>query len=472
MRLLLVSTYELGRQPVHVASPAAALSAAGVDVDVTDLAVDTWDPARLDAVDAVAFSVPMHTAMRLAVPVAERVRELRPDLPIAFYGLYAGVGSGAPDVVDVRLVGEYEGSLVAWARSVPNGGELAVAQGRPLFHRPDRSGLPGHDSYARLEWQGEARRAAAVEASHGCRHRCRHCPVPSVYDGRMRVVGAEAVLADIDQLAADGVRHVTFGDPDFLNAPRYSMDVLRGAHAAHPELTYDVTVKVEHILEHEQVWPELASLGVLFVVSAFETTDDRTLAILEKGHTSAGMSRAVSIVQSAGIHIRPTWLPFFPWTTPGHVADIAGFIDGHRLWAAMDPVQLAIKLLIPDGSLLLEHPAVIPHLTGYDNLALTWSWPFENVVTARLHRELDSIAAEASDCGAEAADTLQSMRARIEETTGIGLGPMPASLPAPRLTESWFCCAEPTAGQATAVGLSIGRVPPAAAETSATEVSG
>ena len=267
MRLLLVSTYELGRQPVHIASPKAALASAGIDVDTLDLAVERWDPMLLDSVDAVAISVPMHTAMRLAVPVAETVKELRPDLPLAFYGLYAGVGAEEEDLVDVRLVGEYEAGMVAWARSVGNGGSPGSDESRIRFHRPDRSSLPGHDEYARLEWQGEARRAAAVEASHGCRHRCRHCPVPSVYDGRLRVVGAEAVLADIDQLAEDGVQHVTFGDPDFLNAPRYSMDILREAHAAHPGLTYDITVKVEHILHHESIWPEMAQLGVLFVVS-------------------------------------------------------------------------------------------------------------------------------------------------------------------------------------------------------------
>lgn len=460
MRMLLVSTYELGRQPIHLASPVAALSAAGIDVDTIDVAVETWDPARLDKVDAVAFSVPMHTAMRLAVPIAETVRELDPGLPIAFYGLYAGVGADGSDVADTRLVGEYEPGLVAWARSIRDSGVLtAPDRGRPRFHRPERSGLPSHDVYARLEWEGEARRAAAVEASHGCRHRCRHCPVPSVYDGRLRVVGADSVLADIDQLAGDAVTHVTFGDPDFLNAPRYSLDILRAAHSAHPDLTYDITVKVEHILDHEPIWPEMASLGVLFVVSAFETTDERTLGILDKGHNATGMSRAVSIMRSAGVHIRPTWLPFFPWTSPEEIADIALFIDRHGLWSATDPVQLAIRLLIPDGSLLVEHPEVTPHLSGYDPTTLTWSWPFQNATTAQLHGDLDSIAAEASDCGAEAEDTLTLMRSRIEEASGVRLGPLPWSPPAPRLTESWFCCAEPTAGQGAAVGLSIGRVP-------------
>ena len=468
MRVLLVSTYELGRQPVHIASPAAALAAAGVGVSSVDLAVEDWDLSLLDDVGAVGFSVPMHTAMRLAVPVARELRRQRPGIPIAFYGLYAGVGKdqvlGA--VADSVFVGEYEPDLVEWALAVGSGSRsvgMSQSTGRSGFHMPARSDLPRHDKYARLEWMGEARLAAAVEASHGCRHRCRHCPIPVVYDGRMRVVGADSVMADLDQLASDGIQHVTFGDPDFLNAPRYSMDLLRKAHGAHPALTFDLTAKVEHVLAHRALLPEMADLGVLFVVSAFESTDHETLAILDKNHTAADMSEAVAVLRSSGIHVRPTWLPFFPWTSPRDVAGIVDFIDGHRLWPATDPVQLAIRLLIPEGSLLETHPAVVPHLTGYRSESLTWSWEFEDPTTERLYGELDSIAAEASDCGAEADETLQRMRETIGDVAKVDLSPMPSSPPVPRLTESWFCCAEPTDRQAATVGLTIGRVPFASA---------
>ena len=467
MRVLLVSTYELGRQPVHIASPAAALAAAGVDVASIDLAVEEWDMSLLDGVDAVAFSVPMHTAMRLAVPIARELRGQRPGIPIAFYGLYAGVGKDQVlGVADSVLVGEYEPDLVEWALAVAAGSRrvgMSQSTGRSGFHTPARSDLPWHDNYARLEWMGEARLAAAVEASHGCRHRCRHCPIPVVYDGRMRVVGADSVMADLDQLASDGIQHVTFGDPDFLNAPRYSMDLLRKAHRAHPGLTFDLTVKVEHVLAHRALWPEMADLGVLFVVSAFESTDDVTLAILDKNHSSADMSEAVAVLRSSGIHVRPTWLPFFPWTRPRDVAGIVEFIDGHRLWAATDPVQLAIRLLIPEGSLLENHPAVVPHLTGYRPASLTWSWEFEDPTSEHLYGELEAIAAEASDCGAEAGETLHRMRETIGDFAKVELAPMPSSPPAPRLTESWFCCAEPTDRQAATVGLTIGRVPLASA---------
>lgn len=462
MVVLLVSTYELGHQPVHVASPAATLRRAGVATRCLDLSVDDFEADSLDGVDAVAFSVPMHTAMRLAVSAATGVRELRPDLPIAFYGLYADVGRerNLGTVADAIFCGEYEVALAEWARGPDRvGGSVRVDLGRSEFPVPDRSGLPGLDRYARLEHEGEARLAAAVEASHGCRHRCRHCPIPTVYDGRLRVTGHEMVMADIEQVAGMGARHVTFTDADFLNAPPYSMRLLRDAHASFPELTFDVTVKVEHILQHRPLWPEMSDLGVLFTVSAFESVDDVSLQILDKGHTASDMSEAVAVMKQAGIHLRPTWLPFMPWTTPHDVADIFEFLDHHRLAPSVDPVQMAIKLLIPEGSLLLGRPEVEPHLRLFDPEALTWIWDFVSPDAERLHKELDRIAADGSDCREDTAATLAAMREVVASISGRDVAPqIPFQASVPRLSESWFCCAEPTVGQAAAIGpIVIGR---------------
>jgi len=465
VRVLLVSTYELGHQPIHVASPAAQLRSRGYEVSTLDLAVETFDDKLVAGADAVAFSVPMHTAMRLAHLSAERIRESNADMPIAFYGLYARVGHerSLDGLADVLLEGEYESGLLDWLEGLDPDREvskIADGNGRSEFLVPDRSTLPTNHEYARLEWNGTAVLAAAVEASHGCRHRCRHCPLPIVYNGRLRVVGAEVVLGDIDQLAAAAVAHVTFADPDFLNAPRYSTDILREAHAAHPDLTFDVTVKVEHVLKHRDMWPELRDLGVLFVISAFESVDEETLLILDKGHTVADMAESLDVLRRAGIHTRPTWLPFFPWTTPSDVADLVEFLDEHRLWSSTDPVQLGIKLLIPEGSLLENHPAVVPFLASYDPASLTWSWSFQDPESELLQKELESISAEASDCGEEAMETFTSMRRVISARTpdrdwGRIVDPGPIT---PRLSESWFCCAEPTFNQGSAIGVKIGRV--------------
>lgn len=457
MRVLLVSTYELGRQPVHVSSPAAALTRAGHDVEALDLAVQDLEPGASERFDAVAISVPMHTATRLALIAAARIRSERPDLPIALYGLYAGVPEGdGLSSVDAVLSGEYEPDLLAWLDRLEGGGAAwgqSTRTGRSEFAVPDRTGLPPLERYARLEHRGETRLAAAVEASHGCRHRCRHCPIPVVYDGRMRVVPKELVLADIDQVVAAGASHITFGDPDFLNAPRHSLDLLEAAHSNHPDVTFDATIKVSHIVDHADLWPDLAAMNMLFVVSAFETVHEPTLEVLDKGHTVADMSQALDLVRSTGIFIRPTWLPFVPWTEPGHIVDLFGFIEAHDLAPATDPVQMSIKLLIPRGSLLESHPVVTSHLASYDPAALFWVWSFSDPVTAAIHEELGRIAAAASDCGAQAAATLDRMRLAVNGMTGAELGPVGfVEGEVPRLTESWFCCAEPTEYQLLTLG--------------------
>ncbi|MFP3916064.1 MAG: CUAEP/CCAEP-tail radical SAM (seleno)protein [Actinomycetota bacterium] len=444
MRILLISTYELGHQPLHLAAPAAELRAAGHEVETRDLAVEGWDPALLEGVEAVAISVPMHTALRLAIEVARRVRGQRPGLPVAFYGLYAGVSRDTTaGLVDRYICGEYEDALESWAGAMGDGGAASGATvhiGRRRFRVPDRSTLPALDRYAHLATPAGHELVGYVEASRGCRHRCGHCPIPAVYDGRYRVTGRETALDDISQLVEAGAGHVTFGDPDFLNAPAYSMGVLEEAHERFGHLTFDVTVKVEHLVRHRSLLARMAEAGVIFVVSAMETLDDRVLALLDKGHTAADAVRAVELVREAGIDIHPTWLPFTPWTTPGSVAEIARFVWERGLAPVTDPVQLTIRLLIPDGSLLLERPELAPHLTGYDESSLGYSWRAADPAADELQAELARMAEDDAASGVEPAVTLGGMSETIGAAAGVeipaGAG---AGAARPRLTEPWFC---------------------------------
>ncbi|MFQ5427060.1 MAG: radical SAM protein, partial [Gaiellales bacterium] len=354
MRVLLISTYELGHQPLHLASPAAALRAAGHDVRCLDLSIDRGDPEALGWAQAVAFSVPMHTAMRLAVRGAGAVRHARPGLPICLYGLYAPMGRdlAAEAPADRVIAGEYEPGLVAWVDGLARGDRAAVEEpvvqlGRTSFRLPARDLLPPLERYAHLSLGGEERPVGYVEASHGCVHRCRHCPVPVIYDGRIRIVQANVVLADIERLVEIGARHITFGDPDFLNGVRHSMGVVEAMRERFDGLTFDCTTKVEHILQYADVWGELAAAGCLFVVSALEGVSDEILTRLDKGHTTRQAAEAVGLLRSHGIELRPSLLPFTPWTTLADVADIIDFVTAHDLVGNVDPIQYSIRLLLP-----------------------------------------------------------------------------------------------------------------------------
>jgi radical SAM superfamily enzyme YgiQ (UPF0313 family) len=439
VHVLLVSTYELGHQPLYAASAAAALRGAGHEVRTLDLAVQAWDPALVGWADGVAFSVPMHTAMRLATEGAEAARRIKPQISVCFFGLYATVDGTA--VVDYAVAGEYESGLVAWADGAPP--PSAVNLSRQRFRLPVRSGLPSLDNYARLAVDGEQRAAGYVEASRGCAHRCRHCPVPVVYDGRTRKVPVDVVLDDAAQLIDAGARHITFGDPDFLNRWAHSMQVVDEFHRRFPDATYDVTTKVEHIVRHDDLVPELARTGCLFVVSAFECVNDEILRYLDKGHTAADAARATAMLREHGIEVRPSWLPFMPWTTVQDVIDILDFVVDNDLVGNVDPVQYTIKLLIPKGSLMLDVPEIAPYLGAYDAESLSYTWRAADERTVPLQDELTRLVAT-DQCG----DVFSRIYRTVLDAAGDSRGvPDVVFSSKPRLTEAWFCCAEPTADQ-------------------------
>ena len=85
-KVVLISTYELGRQPFGLASPAAWLRRAGAVVTCLDLAVQRLDEETIRAADLVAFYVPMHTATRLASALVPRVKALNPRAHLSFFG--------------------------------------------------------------------------------------------------------------------------------------------------------------------------------------------------------------------------------------------------------------------------------------------------------------------------------------------------------------------------------------------------
>jgi hypothetical protein len=411
VRVLLVATYELGQQPAAVGVAAAHLRSEGHHVRALDTSVEPWDPALVDWADEVAFSVPMHTATRLARDLAREI-----DKPRRCFGLYA---EQCRDFA----------TPVEWDAPV-----LGVA--------PARDVLPPLERYARLDIAGEQRLVGAVTATHGCAHRCRHCPVPVVFDGRVRRIAEDAVLADVAQLVAAGARHITFGDPDFLNAPPHARRVVAALHDRFPDVTFDCTVKVEHVLRHTDLWPELAAGGCLFVVSAFESVDDVVLSYLDKGHTVADAARAVGVLREAGVEVRPSWLSFTPWTTREDVVALLDFVYEHDLVDSVDPVQYSVRLLLPEGSLLLDHPALAPFVGPWDAERSTYTWASPDPSVDQLQVRIATIVAAAEDDGDD--DPL-ALYARVRAAAGappVDLSRITTGRP--RLTESWFCCAEPT----------------------------
>ena len=453
MRAVLISTYELGRQPFGLASPAAWLRQAGWDVECVDL---SKEPLRGDIVRSaalVAFHLPMHTATRLAAPVIAKVRQLNPASRLCAYGLYAPLNAEwlRSIGVDEVLGGEFEEDLTAIARSIVSGPrdwpEPLVSGRIPRLHFlvPDRRELPSLDRYATLQMPDGSRRVVgSTEASRGCRHLCRHCPVVPVYEGQFRVVAADVVLADVDAQVAAGAQHITFGDPDFFNGPTHAMRIVDALHAAHPTVTYDVTIKVEHLLQHRDLLVRLHDTGCLFVTSAVESVDDVALARLDKGHTRSDFIEAVSLCRAADVTLVPTFVAFHPWLTLAGYCDLLDTIEHLDLVDRVAPIQLAIRLLIPQGSKVMTLDDVRAVVEGFDPVTLTYRWLHPDPRVDALQREIAALVGVrvASDRSA----VFDEISALAHERAGLTRPPASPALArtrVPYLSEPWYCCAEP-----------------------------
>ena len=465
MRVLLISTYELGRQPFGLAEPAAWLREAGAEVACLDLAVEPLNEERVRGADLLAFHLPMHTATRLALAALDRIRTLNPTAPVCFYGLYA-----PPNEAHLRqrgavaiLGGEFETGLVSLVRRLRAGRdgeqeEPVVSLDRQAFRVPDRSTLPPLDRYARLILRGgEERLAGYVEASRGCKHLCRHCPVVPVYRGRFRVVQREVVLEDVRQQVAAGAEHITFGDPDFLNGPGHAVPLVEAFHREFPGVSYDVTAKVEHLLRHAALIPMFARTGCLFVTTAVESADDRILAILDKGHSRADFERVVEIFNAVELDLAPTFIPFTPWTSRGDYVDLLRWLARLELIDRVAPVQLAIRLLLPSGSHLLELPEVREIAGPLDPRALLHPWSHADGGMDDLAEEARAIVEEREAAGAGRREIFEALwrvahrRAGRSAESAPPLPPDPRHPLPPRMSEPWYCCAEPTERQTAAV---------------------
>lgn len=449
--VLLVSCYELGHQPLGLAWPQAFFERAGFAPDTIDLAVEPLDETKVRRARLVAIAVPMHTALRLGVRVAEWIRRINAGCTIVCHGLYAELNAdhllGA--YADVVLAAESDGALVALAERL-EAGQLPVPRQGPRLERlafpvPQRDGLPALAHYAYLLREGRRIPAGYVEASRGCLHACLHCPIPPVYGGRFFVVPPKVVLEDVRHLVATGAGHITFGDPDFLNGPGHALKLVRALHEEFPALTYDVTTKIEHIVRHRALLPVFAETGCVFVVSAVESLSDIVLANLEKGHTRADVEIALGVLRAAGLALRPSFVPFTPWATREDYLELLDWVAREGLVDQVDPVQFTIRLLIPPGSLLLSRSAIQPFLGALDAAAFTYRWTHPDARMDALQCDVSALVEKAARSREDPAVTfhriqaLASQRAGRAEAHGAFRAPAPERPIPARLSEPWFC---------------------------------
>ncbi len=456
MKVVLISPYELGRQPFGLAEPAAWLRARGFEVICIDLSQSSLEDHVIEDAGLIAIHLAMHTATRIAVEALPRIRALAPRAYLCVYGLYAPVNEAYFTSLGVRgvLGGEFEADLLELATRVREDDLPEVFHRSRVeklaFRVPDREHLPPLEQYAQLLGAGpEPLTLGFAEGSRGCKHLCRHCPVVPVYQGRFRIVPVDVVLADIAQQVAAGAQHISFGDPDFLNGPTHALRLVRALHAQHPNVTYDATIKVEHLLKHRSVLPELAATGCRFVTSAVESIDDDVLAKLEKNHTCADFEEAVRLMREAGIALAPTFVAFHPWSTLDGYLGLLNKLIELDLIESVPAIQLSIRLLVPQGSRLLALPGFDQLIGRFDPKLLGYPWVHADPRVDALHRTVQAAAELGEQNSWTRTETFTQIWEATHKALGLDASPIapPTSAPPPHHSEPWYCCAEPTQQQ-------------------------
>ncbi|HEY9145816.1 MAG TPA: CUAEP/CCAEP-tail radical SAM protein [Thiobacillus sp.] len=448
-----MSPYELGRQPFNLAQPAAWFAREHIAAACVDLSQQKLDPATFAHAEFVAIYLGMHTATRIAAAALPKIRALAPRARIAAFGLYAPVNAAWLKSLGVEAVfgGESEPDLLAWVQSGVAPDDTVVRRDRIEFLLPERRGLPDLQRYAKLIFaDGTQKITGFAEASRGCKHLCRHCPVVPVYEGKFRIVPVGTVIADIAQQVEVGAAHISFGDPDFLNGPTHALKVAESLHARFPDLSWDATIKVEHLLNHADLLPRLKECGLLFIVTAVESVDDAILDRLAKSHTRADFETALAHCRALGIALAPTFVPFTPWTTLTGYRELLATLLRLHLVEAVPPVQLAIRLLVPQGSYLLQLPDFAARVGAFDEAMLGYPWQADDPRVDALQGEIMAWVMDAEKAALPRDEVFAGIWARthaaLGETAPV-LDPAQFGAPIPHHSEPWYCCAEPTETQ-------------------------
>jgi hypothetical protein len=244
-----------------------------------------------------------------------------------------------------------------------------------------------------------------------------------------------------------GAEHITFGDPDFFNGPSHAMAIVDALHAEFPALTYDVTIKIEHSPQTSRfaATPQTNGLPVCDLGRGIgERSNSRSVG--QRAY-KRGFRRSRAAYARRWIDAHPTFVAFTPWTTLRDFQQILETVLELDLVDNVAPIQLAIRLLIPAGSRLLELPELREKIGEFDSNALSYQWQHSDPALDKLCAEIQSLV--------QREEGRKSSRRAIFAQIWALAQIVPAAVeirsastsPIPHLSEPWYCCAEPTAEQ-------------------------
>ena len=432
MKILLLSFYDLGKQPKIISELYKKLDNGSNQIDIIDYSIEEKD-LTLDNYDVLGIYASMHTASVLA---EQYLRDRKLPNKLFVFGLYANVFSEM--FSDFQSIHSFDSDELE---------SLLQVQLNPNYSYkhtvPDRTILPSITDYSHIVDGSNNLIAGSVETTYGCKHECTHCPVPIEFKGMFKTFGTEKIITDVTNQVEEGAKHISFNDPDFFNGPKHALKILQLLNEKHPSITYDSTIKVEHILKYPDYFQELKNLNMLFVISAFETTNDHVLNILQKNHSFNDLNKAVELSLENKIDIRPTWMPFSPWTEQNDLISIIKLIENYKLRETVDPIQLTIKLLVPKNSLILKRPEMKEYLLDYDPSSFSYAWKYKFPNIDNIQNELFTyvLQHESENEYAQYLGLVDILESHTNET--LLNSEKYSQRIVPKLSETWFCCAEP-----------------------------
>jgi len=432
LKILLLSFYDLGKQPKIISELYKKLDNGSNQIDVVDYSIEEKN-LTLDNYDVLGIYASMHTASVLA---EQYLRDRKLPNKLFVFGLYAKVFS--------EMFSNFQSIHSFDSDELESLLEVQLNPNYSFKHSvPDRTILPSITDYSHIVDGSNNLIAGSVETTYGCKHECTHCPVPIEFKGMFKTFGTEKIITDVTNQVEEGAKHISFNDPDFFNGPKHALKILQLLNEKHPSITYDSTIKVEHILKYPDYFQELKNLNMLFVISAFETTNDHVLNILQKNHSFNDLNKAVELSLENKIDIRPTWMPFSPWTEQNDLISIIKLIENYKLRETVDPIQLTIKLLVPKNSLILKRPEMKEYLLDYDPSSFSYAWKYKFPNIDNIQNELFTyvLQHESENEYTQYLGLVDILESHTNET--LLNSEKYSQRIVPKLSETWFCCAEP-----------------------------
>lgn len=398
LKVLLVSNFEGGYQPISIATTYSALKENGFNVRILDTYVDGIRENLLEDADLVAISIPLFDALFSGIEIAKRVKTINKDAHITFFGQYASINATrlSPKYSNTSIIGEWEEIIVELANKLEqdkNALFQAVlskqesdccnnSEGNGKCYLPDRTILPALYKYPQEQIDklcGSKQIIGGTEIARGCHHKCLYCSVYAAYQGRVNMIPEDIVILDVENMIKQGMTHLTFMDADFFNSKFHGIRIIRKLNEKFPNLTYDFTTRVDHINEHKDIISEMAGLGVKFITTAIEFPCKEVVDEIAKEITMEDIESALAFLLETKIKINPTFIMFNPWIKLEDLIEFKKFVNKNNLNDIIDPIQYETRLHIYKGSPLLKQKSIqdlelIEHEFNYE-----WKHPDSRV---------------------------------------------------------------------------------------------